>query len=72
MDKGARWAALHRVTRNRTQLKQLSTHTRPHNTPIVTVNLSRSLSEERLQEIFANHISYLMMDLHPEYTKKPF
>ena len=30
MDRGAWWATVHRATKNRTQLKQLSTHTMVH------------------------------------------
>ena len=30
MDRGAWWATIHRVAKNQTQLKQLSTHTQAH------------------------------------------
>ena len=39
MDRGASWAAVHRVTKSRTQLKRLSTHTRGHEGPHQTANL---------------------------------
>ena len=33
MDRGARWAVVHRVAKSRTRLKRLSMHIRTHATP---------------------------------------
>ena len=40
MDRGARWATVHRVTKSQTRLKRLSTHTQVKEKPPLCLQLS--------------------------------